>query len=185
MGEKIKWKEVERPGYFGKRRPEIVKRLDEQYGKDNWAEMWVIDNGIVSREKAIHYYEKSYSLYVKDLHEKTCLINELCEIASDVYDNDLSNVNSGLAYSEQETVAVHLQDIAVRWAIKQLGLKFKGKELVQIRTTSKYEIGVMLSPGNVPFYKPYLIRSPHLKGWWKRNSVEDFYQSNKIIAIRT
>ncbi|MFQ6010159.1 MAG: hypothetical protein ACE5J7_03520, partial [Candidatus Aenigmatarchaeota archaeon] len=61
--------------------------------------------------------------------------------------------------------------------------KFQGKKLVQIRSHKSYW-GKNLSPGRVPFHRPELIVEPHLEGWWDDNSVECFYQSNKILQIR-
>lgn len=31
---------------------------------------------------------------------------------------------------------------------------------------------------------PEMIVKPHLSGWWNEDSIEDFYQSNKVLQIR-
>jgi hypothetical protein len=63
------------------------------------------------------------------------------------------------------------------------GLEFKGKQLVQIRHHDNYW-GSQLSPGKIPFYEMKMIVGPNLKGWWDPNSVEDMWQSNKVLQVK-
>jgi len=64
------------------------------------------------------------------------------------------------------------------------GWSFQGDKLVQIRKHSEYW-GRNLSPGKVLFHLPQLIAVPHLVGWWDHNSIEDYYQSNKVLQIKS
>ena len=62
------------------------------------------------------------------------------------------------------------------------GYIFKGDKLVKLRSHAEYW-GQNLSPGKVPFHLPESIVVPHLEKWWDYNSIEDFWQSNKVIQI--
>ena len=111
------------------------------------------------------------------------LWRELTSTASEVFDIDIGDLESGLDYLIQNGSATHLQDISIRRVVLRRGWQFEGSELVQIRSHKDY-FGKKLSPGKVPFHKPELIVVPHLKKWWDENSIEDWYQSNKILQIR-
>jgi len=175
----MEWTDLKRPGYFGKKRDEIHKKYDEVYGKGNWRIAYFWMNDIVSRDFAIQIYEDAYYEFLKK--EKN-LLKWLVSTAKDVYDNSPSNINSGLDYNIQETDSNHLQDISIRRVVRRLGRKFEGNELIEIRSSSSE--GNVLSPGKVPFHLPQHIKEPHLEGWWSKDSIEDFYQSNKIIQFR-
>jgi len=179
-GKDVTWEVVERPGYFGKRRPELVAGFDSKYGHGKWKELWEVGGKLVDFKDAIAHYEDSYYQFLKNNVE---LLDELCKTAKNVYDNNETNVYSGTDYSKQETVARHYQDIAVRRSIERLGRKFEGKALVQVRTVSK-DIGAKLTPGIIPFHDPSVIRKPELAGWWSPGTVESFWQSNKVIVVQ-
>lgn len=175
------WKEVARPSYFGGKRDEIQKGYDEKYGKGNWRISYWINWGIRDFDDAIQLYEDAYYLYLKS-HPK--ILDELCKTASFVYDNAESNIDC-MGYHDQESYSNHYQDIAVWRSLWRLGRKLEGKELVQIRTTSKHKIGRMLNPSEIPFHLPQYVRKPVLKGWWKSGSVEEYWQSAKILEVNT
>jgi len=80
-------------------------------------------------------------------------------------------------------MATHLQDIAIRRVVERRDWKFHGSELVQIRGDTTLW-GSRLDPGKVPFHRPELIVSPPLVSWWNKNSIEDFYQSNKFLQVK-
>ncbi len=124
------------------------------------------------------HYENSYFEFMKN---NKPILDWLINTAKDVYDNDISNINSKTDYSIQETKSTHIQDIAVRRVIQRMNLEFKGQELIQIR--GKDSRGYMLNPGKIPFYKPEFILKPERNGWWDKDSIEDFWQSNKIILL--
>src|SRR5262249_15701954 len=115
----------------------------------------------------------------------------LLEVASDVYDDDPSNVQSGLDYSQRGDIRTHIQDIAIRNCVKRFGREFKGNRLIQIRDQiGDQPLSLALSPGQVPFHTPGLIsHAENLteirgKAWWLPSSVEDFYQRAKRLVVR-
>jgi len=173
------WKTVERPGYFGERKHELLKSYDEKYGRGKWRIAWKWKDEFIDFEKACLLYEEAY---FADSFKRESLWQELISKASDVYDNDISNVHSRFDYTKQETTATHIQDIAIRRVVKRRGWDFRGEELIQIRSDNKYW-GDKLNPSGVGFHLPDLIEEPHIEGWWKKDSVEDFYQSNKVLQI--
>ena len=142
--------------------------------------MWRWNNEAIPFITACQLYEDGY---YADSCKREGLWRELVSTAKDVYDHHESNTLSGLDYLIQEGGATHLQDIAIRRVVLRKGWNFEGKTLVQIRSHAEYW-GANLSPGRVPFHLPELIVSPHLESWWNHNSIEDFWQSNKILQIR-
>lgn len=174
------YKTVERPSYFGKRRDSILAGYDETYGVGNWRIMWEINGVVYDFDHAIELYEDAYYLF---LLANPLILNELCAIASNVYDNAVTNVNS-LGYKDQENDSNHYQDITMRRCVSRLGKRFHGKELVQVRTNSKHQLGRTLSPSEVPFHFPDYVVKPVKTGWWKPGSVEEFWQSCKILQAK-
>jgi hypothetical protein len=105
--------------------------------------------------------------------------------ASEVYDTDLSNINSGFDYTAQEGPRTHIQDIAIRRVVRDEGLAFRGPAPVRIRQElGTHPLSMTLSPGRVPFHRPELIIQPQLTGWWHPDTVEAFWQSNKILMVK-
>ena len=167
-----------RPGYAGKKRSLRRKELIEKFGKDSWEIRYWIDNQLLSREKALAYFENSYIEFFRKNDE---ILEWLITYAKDVYDTNQSNIESGLNYSIQETEAIHIHDIAIRRALNQLNKEFKGENLLEVRGENSE--GYILSPGQVPFNNPEMILKPQLKGWWNKNSIESFWQSNKVLVV--
>ncbi len=168
-------------GRFGySRKKQSVRRteLTEKFGKENWEISHLYDNKLLSREETLEHIENSYVEYFKNNKE---ILEWLVTYASNVYDSNPSNVDSGLDYTIQETQAVHLYDIAIRRALMKLDKVFKGKQLLEIRGEDSE--GFILSAGQVPFYRPKMILKPQLKGWWNKDSIESYWQSNKILVV--
>jgi hypothetical protein len=110
-------------------------------------------------------------------------MGSLTDIAKDVWDSSESDIESGLDYTIQKGKATHIQDIAIRNVASIRGFEFKGNDLIQIRSHKTYW-GEQFSPGKIRLHLPSLIISPREAGWWDINSVEDFYQSNKVLQIK-
>jgi len=174
------WKTVKRPGFFGKERDAFYKKTDEKYGRDNWRIVWQWNGAVLPFITACQLYEDGY---YADSHNRERLWKELASSARDVYDHQESDVQSGWDYTIQNGTATHLQDIAIRKVMLRRGIKFQGDKLVQVRQHESYW-GQRLSPGKVPFHEPELIVEPHLVGWWDVSSIEDFWQSNKVLQVR-
>ncbi len=176
----MNFKTVERPSYFGKKRDQIQMGYDEKYGKGDWRIAWEFGEHILPFEQAIQIYEDSYYLSLKENPE---FVHELITTAKEVFDNAESNIHSELDYSIQENNSNHYQDISVRRVLFRLGCKFRGKELIQIRHNSKSVIGQLLSPGTILFHQIPSITKPHKRGWWEDDTVECFWQSNKVLQV--
>ncbi|MHA2296196.1 MAG: aminoacyl-tRNA hydrolase [Candidatus Hodarchaeales archaeon] len=173
------WITISRPGFAGKKRDLNDKQNDEKYGKGNWRIVHYFDRKFLDHQGALQVYEDSY---YNHLMENTDITDWLVSMARDIYDNDPSNVESGLNYSVQESSSNHYQDIAIRRALKRMERSFQGEELVQVR--GKKSTGSHLSPGTVPFHQSESILQPSLKGWWNKGTIEDFWQSNKLLQVR-
>jgi hypothetical protein len=180
------WETVQRqPGYFGAKREEKHAAFDQTYGVGQWRIAWELPIGTTSlvlsfEEMCRLCYEEAY---VRFLSANPDLLAELIQVASNVYDDAVSNIASGFCYSAQETGRTHVQDIAIRCALARLGTWFQGDQPIQIRAKQgEHRLSPILSPGDVPFHLPESIVQPQVeKWWWKPDSVEAFYQSNKIV----
>jgi hypothetical protein len=190
MLRQAEWKLVDNtsPGYVGKRRNDLWAERDAKYGKENWQTIWLVDGKYLEYEEACRLYEDSYFEYFKQRPE---LLEYLLEVASNVYDDDPSNVESGLDYLQRGDLRTHIQDIAIRNCVKRFGREFRGGKLIQIRDRiGEHPLSLALSPGQVPFHKSELISNPdnlseiRRQAWWLPSSVEDFYQRGKRLAVR-
>lgn len=177
------WETVERPGQFGRRRDQRRAEYDVRYGQGGWRIVWRIGRRLGSFAEAAMVYEDAYYQFLRD---NPAVLAELANGASEVYDNDLSNIGSGLDYLRQESNLDHLQDIAIRRVLVRLGEEFRGREPLQIRhSVGRHPLSMVLSPGHVPFHRPEWIIQPELVLWWAEpGSVESFYQSNKLLQRR-
>lgn len=171
-----------RASYLGGKRAEAVSNLDERFGPGNWTIGYILDGKVISRDQALQLYEQSYETFLRN---NPAIRERLIREARDIYDTAPSNVESGLDYHKQEDSRSHLQDIAIRRALKNMGLSFQGDKLMQVR-----DVGSdfpELSPGKVPFVLPAtsIPRSRiYTADWVQSGSVEDFWQNNKYIFAR-
>lgn len=184
------WKLVDNTsqGYVGKRRNDLWAERDGKYGKGNWRTIWLVQGDYLEYVEACRLYEDGYFEYFKKRPE---LLEYLLEVASDVYDDEPGNVDSGLDYSKCGAVRTHIQDIAIRNCLKRFGRQFTGHKLIQIRDrVGEHPLSLALSPGQVPFHKPELVSFPdnleemRSKAWWLPLSVEDFYQRAKRLVVK-
>jgi hypothetical protein len=173
------WDTIRGLGHFGARRDEIKSDLDSKLGKGNWRIRHIWGEQIIDDEMTFQIYEDAYYEFLKERSE---VLDLLLRTAQNDYNNAISNIQSGLDYHIQENEADHLQDIAIRRVVLRLGKKFEGNSIVQVRGQNSE--GYALSPGVVPFHLPDMIKEPHLEGWWNKDSIEDFYQSNKVLQVR-
>jgi len=176
----MSWKTIGRPGFFGEKRDETFKQYNEKYGEGNWKIAWKWKDEYLPHITACQIYEDAY---YSDSFRREDLWKELIKEAKDVYDHHESDIESGLDYLVQKGAATHLQDIAVRRVVMRRGWKFQGDKLIQIRSHKEYW-GEKLSPGKVKFHLPELIIEPRLEGWWDDYSIEQWYQSAKVLQIK-
>ncbi len=179
----MRWQTIETQlGYFGRHRDERFSEYDQQFGRGRWRIAWARGESVLGFDGVVMLYEDAYFAY---LALRPALLEEFVATASDVYDNERSNLTSGLDYSKQEGSRTHLQDIALRRCVIRFGREFAGSRLIQIRDQDAkppvHPLSLTLSPGRVPFHRPEWIRQPELIGWWQPGSVESFYQSGKLL----
>ena len=179
------WKTIERPGYFGRKRDELYSLWDKQFGEGSWRLAYQWGNAVIPRNVGIQIYEDGYYEFFKNNNNT---LEWLVSTASDVYDTAPTNVQAGLDYGCQETPQSHIHDIAIRRAVLRLGYEFKGDHLVHVRW--KKSEGFQVNPGIVSFHLPQMIVPGGIndyggKGpWWNPNTIEDFYQSNKVFQVK-
>lgn len=176
----MEWKTIGRPGVFGFEKEEIFKKYDSLYGKDNWRIRHIYLDQELDFLDTCNLFEISYYL---DSINRPELWNDLRKNAKEVYDISPADLISGKDYSIQKSLGTHIQDIAIRNVFFYRRWEFEGDKLVQIRSCAE-PFGKLLTPGRVPFHESKNIYSPHLFGWWDINSVEDFYQSNKVLQVK-
>lgn len=169
---------VGRPSYIGSRKQEVEINYNKLYGEGNWRFAWDIQGNTINLDGALLLYEDAYFEYFKKHSDE---LQWIANNFSDVYDNNISNVHSGLDYHIQEFGGNHFQDIAIRRCLVRNLLRFKGKELLEIRTAG---LGKQYNPSEIQFHKPELIPQPEIKGWWKPHSLESWYQSAKYLEAK-
>lgn len=181
------WRVVERPGYFGRRRDMRIAAFNADHGEGQWKLAWYGPKGGGSHfhtfESACkHFYEASYTLwFYKNLEE----VDTICTYGECI-DNAPTNVQSGLDYAKQEAFSTHIQDIAVRNVLATLGRKFEGPKDKILVIRSKDSEGYKYGPGNIPFFDADFILQPSkCPSWSKEGTVEDFWQSNKVLMVKT
>lgn len=175
----MNWKTINRPGVFGLKRDEILKGYDEVFGKNKWRIVHQYCGKTLNFLETCKLFEEAY--FQDSLNRQDLWLN-LMNSGSDVYDLDLTDIESGLNYEIQNGKGTHIQDIAIRNVFVRRNFVFEGQEPIQIRSCAK-TFGYLLSPYSVKFHKPEHILQPHLDGLWKPDSVESFYQSNKLLQI--
>ena len=184
------WKPIDNnsPGYLGKRRNQEWQRRNQQYGAGNWQIAWLVSDNLLEYKEVCRLYENAYYEFFGKRPE---ILEHLLEVASEVYDDDPSNIKSGIDYLKRGAVRTHIQDIAIRNCLRRLGRNFKGKQILQIRDrVGSHPLSLALSPGQVPFHLPNLISTPSnlrqitKNAWWLPYSVEDFYQRGKRICLK-
>lgn len=181
---KPEWVKLHRPGYFGRRRDQIIGSLNRNYGEGNWTLRWVSPpwpDGLGFLPACIAYYEHAYMDWFFSHPEE---LDYICSFGECI-DNAMTNIQSGLDYSKQEAFSTHIQDIAVRNVLDTFLRKFEGPSDKILVIRSADSEGFKYGPGNIPFYKPEWIEQPSLCPTWANpGSVEDFWQSNKYVFVK-
>ena len=176
------WETIDRPGYFGAKRDAKHLEYDQRFGVGEWRIAWQVGESIVGLDGAVMLYEDAYFEFIRS---NPAILAQLLADASDVYDDEPSNTESGFDYFKQETARTHLQDVAIRRVVLRLGERFRGNRLIRIRQElGDHPLSMTLSPGRVPFHRPDLIVQPQLEKWWLPYTVESFYQSNKVLQVQ-
>ena len=180
---KTNYKIVDRPGYFGKRRAEKEAEYNRLYG-DKWLECWQMGCGpFMTFEEAVYFYDLSYYIHLRD---NPGILKLITNEFSGCYDSEPSNMDCGLQH-DPTSHPRHIQDVSIRRAVAGLGFMWTaGKPLMQVRGPETP--GWFLAPMLVPFIQPGWILGHHfidrvVKEWVRHDSVEEFWQRNKVIVV--
>lgn len=173
------WEIIGRPGPFGSRKEIIINNYNTIYGEGNWNINWNHLGEPLELNEVVKIYEEAYFQYFKEHPDELKWIAENYE---NVYDNNPSNVNSGLDYTKQEFGGNHYQDIAIRNCLDRNKIKFSGKGLLEIRMS---EPGIKWNPGKIPFHIPEAIIQPEFPIYWvEEGSIESWYQAIKFLEVK-
>lgn len=162
---------------MGTRRQELAQQWDQRFGQGQWRMVWHAGKELLTQQQMLD--DIFAASYIQLLENNQPLTDALCQQASEVYDDNISNIASGTEWTCQETDRNHFQDIAVRIALKKLGRSFQGQQLLCVRSNGGHPLSKQFSPGFVPCISPKLILPG--KGWWQPDSVEAFYQNNRRL----
>jgi hypothetical protein len=188
------WLTVAHPGYFGKNRDLQIEKWNRQYGEENWRLAWELKDGQVLNFERFFWqvYVASYTQYF--LHHPDEL-SFITENYSYTYDKDLvSRADAFDPYTlygkPGESNQFHhvALNIALEWFLET---PFKGSKPLQVRqgkpgtTESSWPKGWRWSPGLIPAVRADLIPSLSMTGWWQEGTMEHFYQSAKVLQVRS
>jgi hypothetical protein len=173
------WRTVGRPGIQGRSWDRRRREFDARFGPGGWRIRHLVNGAILELAQAARLCEEAYVAFFTRHPD---LLEWLCATAKDVYATAASNVRSGLDYTLQERKVEHVQDIAIRNALVRLGRQFAGEHLLGIGGRSPN--GRRLNAGFVPFHRPEWVAQPPLLHWWQPDSIECFWQSNKVLQIK-
>lgn len=174
------WESIERPGVFGDSRDKIYASYDLRFGKDNWRISYQVGDKVLGFYGICKIFEDGY---FKDSFRRPELWDELKVSASNVFDIDHSDLNSGLDYLAQNNSSNHIQDIAIRNVFQRRAWVFEGDDLVQIRGGTGY-FGNKLTPYRINYDFPLLIHRPLLPGTWGDSTLESLFQNSKILEVK-
>lgn len=180
------WIQIERPGWFGEATGSIIQSYDEKYGKGNWRIRHRLGNRLLDFKEAVALYELCYELHFLNPNTRY-LWEELFKMASEVWTEEIIDVESGMDYNIQKTKAPHYEDVAIRIIMKKYDKIFKGDRLIRVRADSEDTVGVALSSICIPFIFPEFIEPQfHEVFWWNRHktSLENFWHTNKILQVK-
>lgn len=186
------WKTVSRPGYLGKNKEIQYAAWDKEFGQGNWQIAWQLSSGeILGFDQIFQLYVDGYVLYFENHLEEAMFLTDNYSYG---YDKDL--VSKEEAFNPYALVNVpgrpnQFHNVALNIALEfYLHMEFKGAEPIQIREgkpntdPSTWPAGWQWGPGRIPSVHPELIPESSLTSWWQRGSIEDLYQSAKILQIK-
>lgn len=171
-----------RPGFLGAERAYFEKQWNDWFGPENWSMEHMFGTLRMPQQAALALYENAYVAFFKKNPDISAFITQNYR---DVYDNSITNVQSGLDYNRQEvrdTRGIHLQDIAIRRALKKLELNFNPEAEALLQVRGARSNGWYLSPGVIPFNHD-VTYSP-ISSWCDKGSIEEFYQSTRFCFVK-
>lgn len=177
-----KWITVERPGWFGEAKDDMLAGYDKKYGEGRWRIRHRLGPRLIALPEALRIYELCYELHFLNPQTRY-LWTEMFKKASEVWTELDTDVESGYDYSIQKAKAPHYEDVSIRIIMKKYGHVFKGSKPIRIRADSTDVIGVGLSSIHVPFIWPECIEPYNEVCWWNRHagSLEYYWHANKVL----
>lgn len=186
------WLTVGRPSYLGKNKDEQVENWNNTFGEGKWRLAWQLTGGeVLGFHDIFQLYVDSYAQYFR-LHLNEAFL--LTENFAYTYDKDLiSKAESFNPYTLyfQPGRPNQFHHVALNQALEfRLYLEFKGDTPLQVREgkpgtdPNTWPEGWRWSPGRIPASNPELIPQHENSSWWQPGSIEDLYQSAKILQIK-
>jgi len=200
----IEWKTVESPGYFGSSRDSSIAWWNEKYGEENWRIAWETKDQIIMNFDDVFWniYVPGYAEYFRIHSDEARLITSA---HSFTYDKEIITREEAFApraLYEIPGKANQFHHVALNIALEwHLGFPFRGKRPLQVREP-KYSAVVSenatvallqaahpvalawkWSPGRIPTIRMDLVEKS-IAGWWQPGSIEDFYQSTKVLQVK-
>mgnify|MGYP001571612736 CR=1 len=189
---KPNWVTVGHPGYLGKNKDERFATWDKEYGVDKWQIAWQLANGeVLNFDQIFQHYVGGYTLYFENHLDEALFLTDNFS-----YGYDKDPITKEEAFNPRALVNVpgrpnQFHHVALNFALEfYLGLEFKGKEPIQIREgksntdPATWPAGWAWGPGRIPATHPELIPAIGQPLWWQPGSIEDLYQSAKILQIK-
>lgn len=179
------WVTEARPGYLGKKKDGMYKFWDEKYGEGNWRIANQASNREIFTYEDIIFrvYVPGYELYFKNHTDEAQYIVENYSYGYDKDFIDKPKAFDIYALYEKKGFVNQFHHVAFNVALTRgLGYDFRGARPLQVREEKE---GFLWSPGRIPCTIPQMITSPHIEGWWGYDSVEDFYQSTKVLQVKS
>ena len=189
----LRWVVVERPSYLDKLRGTKEAEWNEKYGEANWRYAWELRSGEVLDFERVFWevYVAGYVKYFYDHPEEAIYLTDNFSFAYDKEEITIDQAFDLYALYNQPGHANQFHNVALNIALTSfLGLPFKGSRPIQVReekpgTPVEHQPeGYLWSPGRIAAVRPDLIPKD-IEGWWRRGSIEDLYQSAKVIQIKT
>lgn len=187
------WISVERPGYLGKQKDILIQKWNAEFGEGNWRIIWEFKNGDKMEYLDI-FWKVFVASYVKHFYSNLHEAQFLAENYAYAYDKELISKKDAFdpyALYNKPGKPDQFHNVAVNIAVEWfLGISFKGNNPIQIRegkpTTpiSEWPSGWKWSPGRIAYLRPDIIPNPALCGWWQQGSIEEAYQSSKVLQIK-
>ncbi len=191
--QKQEWVTIEFPGYLGSSKDVYSGCWDRDYGRSNWRIVWELSNReILNFEQIFQHYVESYSKFFENNPVDALFLTNNFAYAYDKDKITKKEAFNQFALYNQPGRANQFHHVALNFALElYLGLEFKGLEPIQVREgkpgtdSNTWPAGWHWSPGRIPSAHPELI--PLRVGgakWWQAGSIEDLYQSAKILQIK-
>lgn len=188
---KQNWVTVGSYSYLGKNKDLQMALWDQEYGKGKWRLAWELVSGeVLNFDQIFDYYVESYAKFFEDhLEDALFLTNNF----SYAYDHDMITKEEAFdpyALYDRPGRPNQFHHVALNFALEYVhGLEFKGTLPIKVREgksgtdPATWPAGWLWSPGRIPASHPELIPPRIGVFWWQPGSIEDLYQSAKVLQV--